>query len=134
MRPPPEVYLEKMRKIAEEEKKERAEENKRTVSENEQEEIHMSKSKRKKLEKKEQKEKWKIMKEQKTDYQSCDWPDCSIPCSQKCDSRLCRKCCREKAAKEPLVCEVTTFITHFLESFNYISINKFKATSVSTLE
>ena len=56
VRPPPEVYLEKMRKIAEEERKERAEnkleENKRSVSENENEndETQLSKSKRKKLE------------------------------------------------------------------------------------
>jgi len=110
VRPPPEVYLEKMRKIAEEERKGRAEskleENKRSVSENEKEDLPLSKSKRKKLEKKEQKEKWKILNQQKTDYQSCHSPDCNNPCSQKCAKLLCRKCCREKAKTEPLVCEV----------------------------
>ena len=84
VRPPPEVYLEKMRKIAEEERKGRAEskleENKRSVSENEKEDLPLSKSKRKKLEKKEQKEKWKILNQQKTDYQSCHSPDCNNPC------------------------------------------------------
>ena len=61
VRPPPDVYLEKMRKIAEEEKREREEqtkdkcdtndENKRSVEE-ENEEVTMSKTKRKKMEKK----------------------------------------------------------------------------------
>lgn len=128
VRPPPEVYLEKMRKIAEEERKERAEnkleENKRSVSENEneQDDTKMSKSKRKKLEKKEQKDRWKKMNQEKTDYQSCDSADCNNPCSQKCEARLCRRCCREKATKEPVVCEVmmkTPFLKIFLENKIY---------------
>jgi len=113
VRPPPEVYLEKMRKIAQEEKKERAEskleENKRSAScetDQDQEEIQMSKSKRKKLEKKEQKERWKMLNQQKAEYQSCTSSDCNNPCSQKCESLLCRRCCREKATKEPTICEV----------------------------
>ena len=88
VRPPPEVYLEKMRKIAEEERKERAEakvdDNKRSGSDPDREEdIQMSKSKRKKLEKKEQKERWKLLNQQKTEYQSCSAESCNNPCSQK---------------------------------------------------
>lgn len=110
VRPPPEVYLEKMRKIAEEERRERAEnkleDNKRSSSENDKEETQMSKSKRKKLEKKEQKERWKLLNQQKTEYQSCSAAGCNNPCSQKFPFLLCRKCCREKSTKEPLICEV----------------------------
>ena len=115
VRPPPEVYLEKMRKIAEEERKERAEakvdDNKRSGSDPDREEdIQMSKSKRKKLEKKEQKERWKLLNQQKTEYQSCSAESCNNPCSQKCPFLLCRKCCRDKATREPIICEVTRYV------------------------
>merc|ERR1719192_2428812 len=99
-----------MRKIAEEERKERAEskvdDNKRSSENDKEEDIQMSKSKRKKLEKKEQKERWKLLNQQKTEYQSCSAEGCNNPCSQKCAFLLCRKCCRDKATREPVVCEV----------------------------
>merc|ERR1712043_58833 len=80
--------------------------NKRSASENDKEEIPLSKSKRKKLEKKEQKERWKMMNQEKAEYQSCDSAGCNNPCSQKCPLQLCRKCCRDKATTEPIICEV----------------------------
>merc|ERR1719213_1371379 len=100
-----------MRKIAEDERRERAEskvdDNKRAGSETDkEEEIKMSKSKRKKLEKKEQKDRWKLLNQQKTEYQSCSAEACNNPCSQKCAFLLCRKCCREKATRESIICEV----------------------------
>ena len=120
VRPPPEVYLEKMRKIAEEERKERAEskveDNKRSSENDKEEDIQMSKSKRKKLEKKEQKERWKLLNQQKTEYQSCSADACNNPCSQKCAFLLCRKCCRDKATREPIICEVITMIITVLNN------------------
>ena len=125
VRPPPEVYLEKMRKIAEEERKERAEskvdDNKRSSENDKEEDIQMSKSKRKKLEKKEQKERWKLLNQQKTEYQSCSAEGCNNPCSQKCAFLLCRKCCRDKAIREPVVCEVITTII-FLNKISHFHV------------
>ena len=114
VRPPPDVYLEKMRKLAEEERKEREEvgkdgvgESKRSVDldDNQTGEEPLSKSKRKKLEKKAQKDKWKAINQEKIEYQSCDSEDCNNPCSKKCSLQLCRKCCKTKSENEPLICE-----------------------------
>ena len=121
VRPPPEVYLEKMRKIAAEERKEReeldretlGEENKRSA-EDEKDQV-LSKTKRKKLEKKAQKDKWKCLNQMKTDYQSCSAEDCNNPCSKKCESLLCRKCCKTKSETEILICEAHKIYVRSLE-------------------
>ena len=113
VRPAPEVYLEKMRKIAEEEKKEREEqkkavpldENKRSA-EDEKGEPVLSKTKRKKLEKKAMKDKWKEMHRKRIDYQTCGTEDCENPCSKKCPYLLCRQCCKIKSETEIVICEV----------------------------
>ena len=111
VRPPPDVYLQKMRKLAEEERKEREEtakdgDSKRAADdENNLGEEPMSKSKRKKLDKKAQKDKWKAINQEKIDYQCCDNDGCNNPCSKKCSFLLCRKCCKTKSENEPLICE-----------------------------
>lgn len=111
VRPPPDVYLEKMRKLAAEERKEReefevvGEENKRSAENENEEGQPMSKTKRKKMEKKAQKDRWKTMNQMKTDYQSCSAEDCNNPCSKKCESLLCRRCCKTKSETQILICE-----------------------------
>ena len=113
VRPAPEIYLEKMRKIAEEEKKEREEqkkavpldENKRSA-EDEKGEPVLSKTKRKKLERKAMKDKWKEMHRKRIDYQTCGTEDCENPCSKKCPYLLCRQCCKIKSETEIVICEV----------------------------
>ena len=110
VRPPPDVYLEKMRKLAAEERKEReslvpVDENKRCADNENEEAQTMSKTKRKKMEKKAQKDKWKAMNQMKTDYLSCSVEDCNNPCSKKCESLLCRICCKTKSETQILICE-----------------------------
>ena len=109
VRPPPDVYLEKMRKLAAEERKEReeieGEENKRSAENDCEEGQPMSKTKRKKMEKKAQKDRWKTMNQMKTDYQSCSAEDCNNPCSKKCESLLCKRCCKTKSETQILICE-----------------------------
>ena len=111
VRPPPDVYLEKMRKLAAEERKEReefevvGEENKRSAENENEEGQPMSKTKRKKMEKKAQKDRWKTMNQMKTDYQSCSAEECNNPCSKKCESLLCRRCCKTKSETQILICE-----------------------------
>jgi len=125
VRPPPEVYLEKMRKIAEEEKRERelnkdseniSDETKRTaddaVGDNDEE---ISKTKRKKMEKKAQKDRWKKINQMKADYQSCSTDECNNPCSKKCPFLICRKCCKTKSEKEIVICEAHKIFVRNLE-------------------
>ena len=125
VRPPPDVYLEKMRKIAEEEKREREEqtkdkcdtndENKRSVEE-ENEEVTMSKTKRKKMEKKAQKDKWKAINQMKTDYQACSIDSCNNPCSKKCPYLICRQCCKKKSEHEIVICDAHKIYVRNLDS------------------
>ena len=109
VRPPPDVYLEKMRKLAEEERKERerieGEENKRSAENDNEEGQPMSKTKRKKMEKKAQKDNWKKMNQMKINYQTCSAEECNNPCSKKCESLLCRSCCKTKSETQILICE-----------------------------
>ena len=107
VRPPPDVYLEKMRRLASEERKERAEgdENKRGADNESDEAQTMSKTKRKKMEKKAQKDKWKTLNQMKIDYQSCSAEDCNNPCSKKCESLLCKRCCKTKSETQIMICE-----------------------------
>ena len=105
VRPPPEVYLEKMRKLAEEERREREERlkcegEKRNVEEGE-ETIQLSKKKQKKLERNPRKEFSKGRENNKL----CCGLSCNNPCSLKCSNLMCRRCCKEKAFKEDLDCE-----------------------------
>eukprot|EP00092_Neocalanus_flemingeri_P006090 GFUD01006561.1.p1 GENE.GFUD01006561.1~~GFUD01006561.1.p1 ORF type:complete len:504 (-),score=175.95 GFUD01006561.1:41-1552(-) len=106
VRPPPEVYLEKMRKLAEEERREREEmkgegENKRSVEGEGEETPQLSKKKQKKLERNPR----KAFSRARENSELCCGLPCNNPCSLKCTSRMCRKCCKEKAFNESLDCE-----------------------------
>merc|ERR1719186_414600 len=105
VRPPPEVYLEKMRRLAEEERREREERlkcegEKRNVEEGE-ETIQLSKKKQKKMERNPR----KAFSKGRENTTLCCGLSCSNPCSLKCSNLMCRKCCKEKAFKEILDCE-----------------------------
>ena len=128
VRPPPDVYLEKMRKIAAEEKKEReasTEDTKRSVEDDStnSEEGPISKSKRKKLEKKAQKDKWKAINQEKIDYQACDSDSCNNPCSKKCSFLLCRRCCKTKSENEPVICEAHKIYVRSVEKKQILQEN-----------
>ena len=125
VRPPPEVYLEKMRKIAAEEKREREEQNKsegdnneenKRSAEEENDDAPMSKTKRKKMEKKAQKDKWKAINQMKIDYQACNIESCNNPCSKKCPYLICRQCCKKKSEQEIVVCDAHKIYVRSLDS------------------
>lgn len=116
VRPAPEVYVEKMRKlkeiqqidqrrVAEQERlvKERFEEatGKRPSSESEGGEGGLSKRQLKKLRKQELKE---FAKSNESDHKLCGGEGCGNPCSLKCAHLMCRQCCRTKAKAEVLDC------------------------------
>jgi len=109
VRPPPDVYLEKMRKLAEKERKEREEmgkcgesgENKRSVEGDGEEVVLLSKKKQKKLERNPRKA---FSKGRENTLMCCELA-CNNPCSLKCSSLMCRRCCKAKAFKESLNCE-----------------------------
>jgi len=116
VRPPPEVYVEKMRKLkeiqqidqkkaAEQDKliEERFEETlgKRTNSESEGGEGGLSKKQLKKRRKQELKE---FAKTQDSEHKICGGEGCGNPCSLKCAQLMCRQCCRTKAKVEVLDC------------------------------
>ena len=105
VRPPPDVYLEKMRKLAEEERRVREEcegENKRGVEGGGEEETgQISKKKQKKLERNPR----KAFSKSREKTQMCCEESCHNPCSLKCSHGRCRSCCKEVAFKENLDCE-----------------------------
>jgi len=110
VRPPPDVYLEKMRKLAEEERKEREKlkiaenENKRRMDvQDEEAPPLLSKKKQKKLERNSR----KIMAKSKgrENETICCGDGCNNPCSLKCSHLMCRRCCKEKTISEILNCE-----------------------------
>jgi len=118
VRPPPEVYIEKMRKLKElqqiEQKKtadqdrmvkERFEEalGKRPNSETESDggEPGLSKRQLKKLKKLEMKA---FAKSTEVGSRLCGGAGCGNPCSLKCAHMMCRQCCRTKAKTEILDC------------------------------
>ena len=108
VRPPPDVYLEKMRKLAEEERRVREEmvkvegENKRGVEGGGEEETgQISKKKQKKLERNPR----KAFSKSRENTQLCCEESCHNPCSLKCLHGRCRRCCKEVAFKENLDCE-----------------------------
>merc|ERR1711915_90756 len=101
VRPPPDVYLEKMRKLAEEERKAQEDnggDNKR-VAEGE-EVTGLSKKKQKKLERNPR----KAFSQGRENTKMCLAETCNNPCSLKCEQVMCRRCCKEKAYKENLDC------------------------------
>jgi len=111
VRPPPDVYLEKMRKIADEERKAREQaketesvEAKRSVEGSEDGVEVMSKKKRKKMEKMERHPR-KAFSQGRENTKLCIGDQCNNPCSLKCSQQMCRKCCKEKAYTECLDCE-----------------------------
>jgi len=105
VRPPPDVYLEKMRKLAEEERRAREEmvkgegENKRCVEG--EETGQMSKRKQKKLERNPR----KAFSKGRENAALCCGESCKNPCSLKCVQERCRKCCKERAFTENMDCE-----------------------------
>jgi tRNA-dihydrouridine synthase 1 len=115
VRPPPDVYLEKMRKLkevqqveqrkaqeAERQLRERLEQEtgKRTSSEGDHGE-NLSKRQLKKLKKQEMRA---LTKTTEGGVRLCDGEGCGNPCSLKCHHFMCRQCCRAKSRAEILDC------------------------------
>jgi len=124
VRPPPDVYLEKMRKINEEERRTREEikltesvqsvdvecnGTKRTNSETENT-AHpvLSKKKQKKLERQARHPRKKDLplgvSRGRENNKLCLSEGCHNPCALKCDHELCRACCKNKAYIDELDC------------------------------
>jgi len=117
VRPPPDVYLEKMRKLkevqqveqrkaqeAERQLRERLEQEngvgKRTSSEGDNGE-NLSKRQLKKLKKQEMRA---LTKTTEGGVRLCEGEGCGNPCSLKCPHFMCRQCCRAKCRAEILDC------------------------------
>jgi len=108
VRPPPDVYLEKMRMLAEKERKAREElvkllgvGEKRSVDGNVEESNQLSKKKQKKLERNPR----KGVSKGRENTDLCCGLACKNPCSLKCSHARCKRCCKEKAFMDNLDCE-----------------------------
>jgi len=104
VRPPPDVYLEKMRMLAEKERKER-EELVKLVGVGEKRAGEQSNQLSKKKQKKLERNPWKGVSKGRENTELCCGVSCKNPCSLKCSHARCRRCCKEKAFVENLDCE-----------------------------
>ena len=104
VRPPPDVYLEKMRKLAEKERKDR-EELVKTVGVGEKRTVEQPNQLSKKKQKKLERNPWKGVSKGRENTELCCGIACKNPCSLKCSHSRCKRCCKEKAFVENLDCE-----------------------------
>jgi len=109
VRPPPEQYLDKMKRLAEEQQRKEAEEENqggKRHSGGAEEEPQLSRRKRKKLERKLKKLEQHPSRNLNAEggYKFTPCATCGMPSGLKCESKLCKRCCKTKCYTQNLDC------------------------------